>query len=1141
MDDISILAVKSALFNKNESATSTELQKLPLPPLTPPKKTPVEKDLNDILSKVQNDIQLIKNNVLANLSDGESIDPERIKLLFEKAEKDIEVRKQDVINQFNDKALSQSKLNLVKASPQNRSSEDDEKPKSKQIFNQTKPSPGQKFSAIHKLKGIINPARSDARALLNKHYNVPLPVETKDKHVDKTPPRPVTGTTIVSTPMVPKENQLNGRLTPPPATADDKRKGVVHLIERKIIPVASRLSIMPPPINQKQAVLHSPLDFKKYKQDQASSKLTYNMALVRFDPGVLSRAAMEIRKKRSMISSGRSFASSRTPDPSKTELTSRAESVETHNNINLLEHNVSTVDGRPNAGAPLPAILSDPKSRPIHRFIIQQGQTDTSKQDFIIFKQYYCLSWGSILSLIHRLEKMLIDFSVPIAVVDGDKLADMALYFECGPKPTIRDLLLCILNTEDVEKLIMIPGRRYMAPDGQERAAIKIQSTWRCHVKHSTYLEYRRRKWGAGMIALNWIMHCKMSMIRKELRTNQVQYLQNARVRAKKLEADWQRLKTSKRLIIHIPSLGYSPSVRQTILNIATLQNNQIGRIFDIKDPNVEVIYISPVPMKSELKDYYHRLIDIAAEVTGQDTDEMKSRLKIITPLQYEGFPAHNLCLASIFKYSTRTIERIKKLIKGKEAYIVPGMTHDDDYYLAEQFDIPILGTEPDIAKLYSMKSGVCRVFEAAGVSRPPEEHDIYSLQQLYQSLARLIAENLSIKRWLLKIDNEIDGRGTAYIDIAEHLNCYGMALREREKYGEKWSQPWCYESTYNAILIELPHILEKELVIIDEFLFPKSSNFLKIFCRNGGILQACPPTDSVTGITANVLIEPDGQLKIISIADQVHSNSQYRCWGFTLPQSSIQPEIIKEAIWTICQACMNREIIGYVTIDFVTFLDPDTNSQVLWAVDLKIMYSTSNSMIQMMQFMSDCDYDVTKNTLTARIQRTIHPKMSYRSKRKNKETLPKEIVENLARHCVFSGKMFHSNLNNVHYGVFFQMCKARGIGYDEKTRLGTTFTLLDKIRKESVGMLTLGETLEDTIRTFASNLQIIHNDISSPVMIGKHNFQGAIDDLRSILTSLQVNSELDQNSYPTLDPYQRELVLSVRNNTPQSGNIGEN
>ena len=38
------------------------------------------------------------------------------------------------------------------------------------------------------------------------------------------------------------------------------------------------------------------------------------------------------------------MASSRVPDSSKTEL--RAESVETHNNINAMEHNVSTADGR---------------------------------------------------------------------------------------------------------------------------------------------------------------------------------------------------------------------------------------------------------------------------------------------------------------------------------------------------------------------------------------------------------------------------------------------------------------------------------------------------------------------------------------------------------------------------------------------------------------------------------------------------------------------------------------------------------------------------------------------------------------------------------------------------------------------------
>ena len=33
----------------------------------------------------------------------------------------------------------------------------------------------------------------------------------------------------------------------------------------------------------------------------------------------------------------------------------------------------------------------------------------------------------------------------------------------------------------------------------------------------------------------------------------------------------------------------------------------------------------------------------------------------------------------------------------------------------------------------------------------------------------------------------------------------------------------------------------------------------------------------------------------------------------------------------------------------------------------------------------------------------------------------------------MLSTNLWHTNLNNVHYSVFFQICKARGIGYDEK------------------------------------------------------------------------------------------------------------
>ena len=52
MDDLNILAIRSAILDQNKFTSKDLPKQLPLPPITPPKKVPVEKELSEILSKV---------------------------------------------------------------------------------------------------------------------------------------------------------------------------------------------------------------------------------------------------------------------------------------------------------------------------------------------------------------------------------------------------------------------------------------------------------------------------------------------------------------------------------------------------------------------------------------------------------------------------------------------------------------------------------------------------------------------------------------------------------------------------------------------------------------------------------------------------------------------------------------------------------------------------------------------------------------------------------------------------------------------------------------------------------------------------------------------------------------------------------
>ena len=106
---------------------------------------------------------------------------------------------------------------------------------------------------------------------------------------------------------------------------------------------------------------------------------------------------------------------------------------------------------------------------------------------------------------------------------------------------------------------------------------------------------------------------------------------------------------------------------------------------------------------------------------------------------------------------------------------------------------------------------------------------------QLHESLAQLVTDNLNVKRYLFKLDDEVDGRGIAYCDVTPHLRCHTWAKKESERYGEKWSKRWAQEPAYIKIHAEIPDILAKHAQPVNKKVFPAWEVFLEAFLSQGG------------------------------------------------------------------------------------------------------------------------------------------------------------------------------------------------------------------------------------------------------------------------------------------------------------------
>jgi len=940
----------------------------------------------------------------------------------------------------------------------------------------------------------LKPSQTGAREYLSKRYGLCKARKSRHRAVGRHSGSSVVrkGAATAVPKILPKLNRKNPQAPLPMLSREDLKEGLYNLVNRGAIPKDAEISEVAQQgtMRARGAVFH---DFhRQFDRSTIATIHDLDLANVRFDySGAIKEAKEEMKRLPPPPQEQKErIITSTVVVPVPQEKTAKVEEDPRRDSLDDRDQTVRDYDE-----------LLDQYS--LHQFIIRKGKVlDTP--EFVSFKRKYSELWGPISSILQLLENVVSELGFEMVLANGQRLAELAQNEMITPNR--KQLLNCLgdMDSNPLQISDSLKGKNKL-----QRAAIKIQAFARMWMMRKNFKVYQFRHSMAQKIQMSWRMYALLQKTRQRISANWEKRLIAWRSKMVRFRENWGKTCRKRRIEIHIPSISVQEHRRRSFHNFSVLENAQMARFCVLRDPKVEVIYIAPFRIPQEILGYFYALL----EVGGIQNPER--RIKIILPENLKVFPEH-YSLTRMALYSPTLLKTVKRLVKGRPAYLVPGALGQEDIQLAVELDVPMLSAEPDVSSLCGSKSGARAIFVESKVPVAVGASSIFDEKDFFRYFSKLIVGNIDVRRWIFKIDHECGGRGIAYLDLSS-IQVYRSILKERNGNLERWNSREVRSGAEIRIVIALKGEIGHKVKIAHPNLYPNWDAFKQDFFREGGVIEAAP-NNVVASPSCNVYIEPDGTVQVTSTHDQIFMR-EYVYFGNTFPSAGPH-EALYKASCAIGKKLYQEGVIGYVGIDFVLSHDKQKDMHSLIAVDLNLRITASCVTYMLFNCLTGGRFYPSFGEYFMQAEASSESSKSESTDAENR----KKAIDGPKRFYTAINYLYESQISTLQFNTFFNACRLRNVSYDIHSRQGTVFIMIDSLASGAVGILSIGRDLLSEVAVETKG-KVPGRDALEEVCAIE---PGIVDSLRLTVDALDFIREQSQqvrfsthlfNTESTLDP----------------------